>query len=76
MDRFLVENLLPLVNDKGDMDSLVAYANYRLNLVYKNIEKITDPRELGIAQGQIAELNALIKLRDTVQGRAKDYAGS
>ena len=76
MDKTLVQDLLPLVNDRGDMDSLIAFAKYRLDLAHKDLKSATDLRDFGRIQGRIQELEMLISLRDVVVAKAKEYAGT
>ena len=59
-------SLLPLVNDKDQLDRLKAYADTRIEQHRDLLEKQKDPNRILEIQGAIAELRRISTLRDEV----------
>lgn len=59
-------SLLPLVNDKDQLDRIKAYADTRIELHRDLLEKQKDPNRILEIQGAIAELRRISTLRDEV----------
>lgn len=73
MDKKLVELLLPIVNDASVMDALLAYTEYRMGLSRVALETASEIHPVAQAQGKIAELRAMLKLRDIVNAKSKEF---
>lgn len=66
MDRMQYRELLPLVNDKDQMDRLLAYVGYRITTLRDQLEHSNDPQHIRLIQGEIKELRRFYTLRDEV----------
>ena len=59
-------SLLPLVNDKAQMDRLSSYADSRIETLRNQLEKQKDRDRVLEIQGAITELRRFSTLRDEV----------
>ena len=59
-------DLLPVVNDPNDLQALVAYIQYRIRELQRELETSSDDRLIARAQGAIIELRRFALIRDTV----------
>ena len=66
MDKLHFRSLLPLVNDKDQMDRLSEYALKRINQHRDHLEKEKDRDRILEIQGAIRELRRFSTLRDEV----------
>lgn len=66
MDRDTARLLLPLVNEREQLDRLIAYADARIEQHRNNLEKQKDRDRILEVQGAIAELRRFASLRDEV----------
>lgn len=66
MDRDTARLLLPLVNEREQLDRLIAYADARIEQHRNNLEKQKDRDRILELQGAIAELRRFASLRDEV----------
>jgi hypothetical protein len=66
MDKLNYRSLLPLVNDKDQMDRLSEYALNRINQHRDHLEKEKDRDRVLEIQGAIRELRRFATLRDEV----------
>jgi len=66
MDKSFYRLLLPLVNNKEQMDLLHDYAAARIEGFRDLLEKQKDPQRILEVQGAIAELRRFKTLRDEV----------
>lgn len=66
MDRDFYRGMLPLVNEKDQMDRLCTYADVRIEQHRDHLEKEKDPSRILEIQGAIKELRRFITLRDEV----------
>lgn len=66
MDRDTARLLLPLVNEREQLDRLIAYADARIEQHRNNLEKQKDRDRILELQGAIAELRRFVSLRDEV----------
>lgn len=66
MDQKQYRQLLPLVNDKDQMDRLRAYATNRIEAMRDQLEKISDVDQIRLIQGSIRELRRIYTLREEV----------
>lgn len=66
MDKLDYRSLLPLVNDKDQMDRLIEYAGKRIAQHRDHLEKEKDRDRILETQGAIRELRRFATLRDEV----------
>ena len=66
MDQKQYRSLLPLVNDKDQMDRLQEYVNARIQQHRDNLEGQKEYNRILEIQGAIAELKRFKTLRDEV----------
>ena len=66
MDRMQYRELLPLVNDKDQMDRLLTYIGHRIHNMRDQLEHSNDPQHIRLIQGSIKELRRFHTLRDEV----------
>ena len=66
MDKSFYRLLLPLVNNKEQMDLLYDYAAARIEGLRDLLEKQKDPQRILEVQGAITELRRFKTLRDEV----------
>jgi hypothetical protein len=66
MDQKQYRQLLPLVNDKDQMDRLRNYAGIRIEALRDQLEKLSDVDQIKAIQGSIRELRRIYTLRDEV----------
>ena len=66
MDQKNYRQLLPLVNDKDQMDRLQTYVGHRIETMRDQLEKISDVDQIKAMQGAIRELRRFHTLRDEV----------
>jgi len=66
MDKSFYRLLLPLVNNKEQMDLLHDYAAARIECLRDLLEKQKDPQRILEVQGAITELRRFKTLRDEV----------
>lgn len=66
MDKATCRGLLPLVNDREQMERLAAYADARIESYRDLLEKQKDAQRILEIQGAIAELRRINTLRDEV----------
>ena len=59
-------DLLQVVNDPNDLQALVAYIQYRIRELQRELETSSDDRLIARAQGAIIELRRFALIRDTV----------
>ena len=71
MDKQLYRTLLLLVNNKGTMDSVHAYAEARISTLRDQLETSKSQRRISEIQGSLAELRRIKTLRDEVIEGAK-----
>ncbi len=72
MKTEVARNLLPLVNDPLDLESLLDYVEDRVTELTKTLELATDFNEILRTQGQIRELRRFDGFRDRVLKDADD----
>ena len=66
MDKSFYRLLLPLVNNKEQMDLLHDYAAARIEGLRDLLEKQKDPQRISEVQGAVSELRRFKTLRDEV----------
>lgn len=66
MDKQQYRKLLPLVNEKEQMDRLQEYVSHRIETMRDQLEKLQDVDQLKAMQGAIRELRRFYTLRDEV----------
>jgi len=69
MEKETARKFIPLVNDPEFYRDLVLYANYRIEVLRKELET-SELTRVSEIQGQIKELRNIIGLRDNVLARA------
>lgn len=68
MDIKTARKVNSVIHDKLVSEAIEEYANYRIEVIQKILEQVTDPIQIYQAQGQIRELRHLFKLKDTSVG--------
>lgn len=63
----IAEDLLPIVNDLEDIKALNAYAEYRIDNLYYQLEHAKSLEDVRLIQGAIQELRKLMQLSDIVK---------
>jgi len=58
--------MLPLVNEKDQMERLTAYVDDRIETMRDQLEKLADVDQIKTMQGAIRELRRFYTLRDEV----------
>jgi len=71
MDTKQAKSLAPLVNNKEALDSLIFYAELRIEDNRKYLETAKSFEQVKEYQGAIREMKRFITLRDEVVERAK-----
>ena len=59
-------DLLPVVNNPDNLQALLNYIEYRLDLCHKELETSSDDRLIARTQGAIIELRRFALIRDIV----------
>lgn len=67
-----VKKLLPMVNNKQNVERIAAYVADRISYLYKQLEQCSSLDEMSKLQGAIKELRRLDTLREEVVQSAKD----
>lgn len=66
MDKMQYRSLLPLVNEKDQMDRLNTYVGHRIKTMQEQLEKLQEVDQIRALQGAIRELRRFHTLRDEV----------
>jgi acetolactate synthase regulatory subunit len=66
MDKMQYRQMLPLVNEKDQMERLTAYVDDRIETMRDQLEKLADVDQVKTMQGAIRELRRFYTLRDEV----------
>lgn len=66
MDRLQYRVLLPLVNEKEQMDRLHTYVGHRIRTMQEQLENLQELDQIRALQGSIKELRRFYTLRDEV----------
>jgi hypothetical protein len=64
LDINVARKINPVLNDKSCLEPILDYVNYRIEVIRKNLETVSDPMLMYKYQGQILELRRFLTLKD------------